>query len=377
MKCLTRSRAPEDKAEELKGLKQSAPSSCLPSSISSPHLENDPKGPHNKENYKEKPGSVDVLLSDDEVLLSSSSLAEDSGYLSLHNSQLEHFDGDTHCTDTPEKCTDEKECRLSPGHSDSKATCLPVLKFQQEVCRQLAKTYKKSQSYDWTVINKLAKCYGIHNVIGSKMGRDYVDILSGLLKKDMKHILTRILGLLGDCDLISCTKVSKTWRKILHQDTKVVQRCRAAEQMLRDSGRSTGSLSRDFGLSRVVFSCLQSVASSTPGHKATKKSNSQTDESRTSTKPSRFTEFHEATKSLKRHEALRSCRLCGSPARYDAAMKRAVCLRASCAFDFCSLCQSAFHGSTQCQRGIIKASPHCQSVPLAGSTRSKRSIRRL
>ncbi|KAK3553807.1 hypothetical protein QTP70_012226 [Hemibagrus guttatus] len=380
MKCLTRSRAPTEKAEtetsaELKGLKQSAPSSCVPPSISSPHLDSDPKGPHNKENCKDKPASVDVLLSEDELLLSSSSLTEDSGFFSLHNSQLEHYDGDTHCTNTPQRCTEERECRLSPVHSDSKSSCLPVLKFQEEVCRQLAKSYKESQSYDWTVINKVAERSGLHNVIGSKMGLGYVDILCGLLKKDMKHILSRILCLLGDCDLISCTKVSKTWRKIIHHDTRALQRCRAAEQMLRDTGRPTGSLSRDFGLGRVVFSCLQSVASSTPRHKPSKKS--QRVETRNATKPSRFTEFHEATKSLKGHEALRSCRLCGSPARYDTAMKRAVCLRASCAFDFCSLCQSAYHGSTQCQRGIIKASSHCQTAPLAGSSRSKRSIRRL
>ncbi|MCJ8730873.1 hypothetical protein PDJAM_G00189430 [Pangasius djambal] len=383
MKCLNRSRASAQKAETetsagLKGLKKSAPSSCVPSSTSQ-HLDSEPQGPHNKENYREKPCSVEVL-SDDEVILSSSSLTEDSGYLSLHNSQLEHCDGDTHCTETLERCPEKKDCTLSPIHSDSKSSCLPVLKFQEEVCKQLAKGYRKSQSYDWTVINKLAEHYGLDNIIGAKMGLEYVDVLCGLLKKDMKHILTRILGLLGECDLINCKKVSKTWRKIIHQDARAVQRCRNAEQMLRDSRRSTGSLSRDFGLSRMVFSCLQSVASSTPGHKPTKKTHSQADSTRNAAKPSRFAEFHEATKTLKGHEALRSCRLCGSPARFDSAMKRAVCMRASCAFDFCSLCQSAYHRSTPCPRGIIKASsssPHCQTAPLAGSARSKRSIRRL
>lgn len=205
MKCLTRGRVAAEKAEaetrsELKGLKKSAPSSCVSSSIPH-HLHSDPKGLHNKENCKEKPRSLDVL-SDDEVLLSTSSLAEDSGYLSLHSSQLEHYDGDAHCPETPESCTEDKECRLSLAHSDSKSSCLPVLKFQEEVCKQLAKGYKKSQSYDWTVINKLAEHYGLHNVIGVKMGLEYVDVLCGLLKKDMKHILTRILCLLGDCDLI-------------------------------------------------------------------------------------------------------------------------------------------------------------------------------
>ncbi|KAF4090052.1 hypothetical protein AMELA_G00047580 [Ameiurus melas] len=383
MKCLTRSRASAEKAEaetsaELKGLKKSAPSSssssCVSSSISH-HLDSDPKGPDNKENCKEKPCSVDVL-SEAEGLLSSSSLAEDSGYLSLHNSHIEpNHDGDTHCAETLERRTEEPGCRLSPVRSDSSSGCLPVLKFQEEVCKQLAKGYRKSQSYDWTVVDKLAGHYGLHRVIGAKMGLEYVDVLCGLLKKDMKHILTRILGLLGDCDLINCKKVSRTWRKIIQQDDRAVQRCRKAEQMV--PGKLKGSLSRDLGLSRVVFSCLQSVASSTPGHKPVKKTLRQTDGTENAAKPSRFAEFHEAAKSLKGHEALRSCRLCDSPARFDSAMKRAVCMRTSCAFVFCSLCQSAYHGSSPCQRGIIKASPHCQTVPLAGSARSKRSIRRL
>ncbi|TSN48452.1 F-box only protein 5 [Bagarius yarrelli] len=381
MKCLTRTRAPApkpaaevDTSPELKEPKQSAPSSLVPSSITCPHLEL--TGPDNKENREEKTSAGDALLCED--------VAEDSGYLSLHNSQLEHWDGDSHCVETPERDTETDNCILSPLQSDSKSSCLPVLKFQEEVCRQLAKSYKRNQCYDWTLINKLAERYGLQNIIGPKMGLEYVDVLGALLKKDMKHILTRILGLLGDWDLIntdpnsdfySCTKVSRTWRKIIHQDQSAVQRCRRADDMLRLQGseRSTGSLSRDFGLSRVVFSCLQSVASSTPSHKSSKKSHSQTEAG-----SSRFTEFHEASKSLKEHEALRSCRLCGSPARYDSAMKRAVCLRASCAFDFCSLCQSAYHGSTKCLRGIVRtSSPRCQTAPLAGSARSKRNIRRL
>lgn len=206
MKCLSRSRASAEKAEaetsaELKGLKKSAPSSCVSSSSICPHLHSDPKGPHNKENCQETPCPADVP-SDDEVLLSSSSLAEDSGYLSLHSSQLEHYDGDCQCTETPQSRTEPKDCRLSSVHSQSKSSCLPVLKFQEEVCKQLASGYRKSQSYDWTVINELAKHYGLHNVIGAKMGLEYVDVLCDLIKKDMKHILTRILGLLGDNDLI-------------------------------------------------------------------------------------------------------------------------------------------------------------------------------
>ncbi|KAL6487631.1 hypothetical protein MHYP_G00042570 [Metynnis hypsauchen] len=381
MKCfaLTRGsagslRTEKNKVEspvELKG--QTAPISATGSGQVTPAIscptEEHLKGPHNKENCREKRCSAD-FPSDDVVSLTSSSLAEDSGYLSLHNSQIEHVDSDTNIAESSERCAEQ---RLSTVSSDSSSSCLPVLKFQEEVCKALANSYRKSQSYDWTVINRIADHHCLQNVIGGKMGLEHVDILCGLLKKDMKHILTRILGLLGESDLISCKRVSKTWRKIICQDDRALQRCRNAEKMLRDSGRSTGSLSRDFCLSRVVLSCLQTrVTSSTPVHKAKK-----TPTPVVMPKMSRFAEFHEATKSLKSHEALRSCRLCSSPARFDSAMQRAVCMRISCAFEFCSQCQSAYHGSTPCQRGMIRASPCSQTVPVAGSARSKRRLRRL
>ncbi|KAK1791389.1 hypothetical protein P4O66_013401, partial [Electrophorus voltai] len=256
------------------------------------HGDGNLKGPHNKENCKEKSYVEEIY--NNEPILSSSSLAEDSGYLSLQNSQIDHGDTDTNCADAIERCSEETESRLSSDVcSDTKYACLPVLKFQEEVCKELAKNYRKKQSYDWTVIDKIAKNYGLHNVIGGKMGLDYVDILCGLLKKDMKHILTKILALLGEWDLINCKMVSKTWWKIIWQDEGAFQRCRRAEKILKAPARSVGSLSRDFGLSRVVFSCLQSVASSTPVHKTPKKTIHQTDSILSTPKPSRFTEFYE------------------------------------------------------------------------------------
>lgn len=157
------------------------------------------KGPHNKENYQNKRHSLEVA-SDDEVIISSSGLTEDSGYLSLQNSRVDHrdVDGVDSLERSEEKCVSSQsldvECHSAP--------CLPVVKFQEEVCRELAKSYKKSKSYDWTVVDKVAENYRLHNVIGGKMGRQFVDIFSGLLRKDMRHILARILGLLGDCDLV-------------------------------------------------------------------------------------------------------------------------------------------------------------------------------
>lgn len=177
--------------------KTSAPSSPVKAIISTP-METRSKGPHNKENYQNKRHSLEVA-SDDEVIISSCGLTEDSGYLSLQNSRLSL---DVAGVDSMERSKVENVSSQSLDTECRSAPCLPVLNFQEEVCRELVKSYKKSRSYDWTVVNKVAVNFGLHNVIGGKMGLQFVDILCDLLKKDMRHILARILGLLGDCDLV-------------------------------------------------------------------------------------------------------------------------------------------------------------------------------
>ncbi|CAM4727943.1 unnamed protein product [Leuciscus chuanchicus] len=358
----------EMKRHSVSPRKTSPPSSPVKAIISTP-VEARSKGPHNKENYQNKRHSLEVA-SDDEVIISGGGLTEDSGYLSLQNSRLDH--GDVVGVDSLERSKVENVSSQSLDAECHSAPCLPVLNFQEEACRELAKSYKKSRSFDWTVVDKVAVNFGLHNVIGGKMGLQFVDILCDLLKKDMRHILARVLGLLGDCDLISCKKVSRTWRKIISQDHVALQRCKKAERTQRDSGHTMGSLSRDFTLSRVVFSCMQAVAS-TP---VQKKSQCQTGGAQNSFKSSRFQQFQEAARSLKQHESLRSCVLCGSPARFDSEMQQAVCTRISCAFEFCTLCHSAFHNSDPCRKSVRAFTPS-QKTLVAGSARSKRNVRRL
>lgn len=78
---------------------------------------------------------------------------------------------------------------------------LPILKFQHAICQELTNGFKRTQSYDWTVISWLAEDSGLERVIGGNMGLECMDVLKALLERDMKHILTRILRLL-DVDLI-------------------------------------------------------------------------------------------------------------------------------------------------------------------------------
>lgn len=88
----------------------------------------------------------------------------------------------------------------------------------------------------------------------------------------------------------------------------------------------------------------------------------------------------QAASSLKQHESLRPCRRCGSPAKHSAETRRAKCTSLSCLFDFCTQCQSAFHGSTPCR--VVQPRSHfpvSKSTPplIPGSARSKRSVKRL
>ncbi|XP_014914292.1 F-box only protein 5 [Poecilia latipinna] len=352
---------------------------------------------HNKENNsgREQDGALEEYF-------------EDSGYLSLQNSHIDHHGdeeedhiAETHqgkrlsASNSPSKC--QQRTRISfPGslavstpvdrHGRSTAALsstpnhhhvtpnLPILRFQQAVCEELTKSYKKNRRYDFSVISKIAEKYPLDRVIGGQIGLENVDMFTSLLFRNMKGILTDILALLGDLDLISCKNVSKTWKKIICEDSAAARRCRQAEQALRESRNSqrnpASGLTRDVGASRVVLSCMQALASR------------RTASCQKSSMPSqctRFDEFVQAASTLKRHESLRSCRRCGSPATYWAEAQRATCSRSSCLFDFCTRCQEPFHSSSPCR--TVK--PHFHSGPsketpiIPGSARSKRNVKRL
>uniref|UniRef100_A0A8C6UJ00 ZBR-type domain-containing protein n=1 Tax=Neogobius melanostomus TaxID=47308 RepID=A0A8C6UJ00_9GOBI len=321
---------------------------------------------HNKENATDQ--AIDPGL-------------EDSGYLSLHNSHIEEEDYHVHGRHTllPVTGAGYQEKHVTPKPS------LPILKFNRAVCEELAKSFQKNKRYDWSIIPKLAEDYHLDRVIGGQMGEDHVDMFSSLLSRNMKCILAQILALLGDMDLISCKKVSRSWRQIIHEDSTALKRCQLAEKALRVSGilfqmHSCG-LTRDPSLSRVVLSSLQLVAtqpSSAPPRSCGKKGNTASVKTITP-KCSRFNQYVEAASALKQHESLRHCKRCGSPATFLKEAQRATCTRLSCQFDFCTCCQKSFHGSTPCRelQPRLHFSASKTSTILPGSARSKRNVRRL
>ncbi|XP_058506832.1 F-box only protein 5 [Solea solea] len=381
---------------------------------------------HNKENSaisREHDGTLDEGL-------------EDSGYLSLHNSRIDEHHGDeeddhihgkptstlppsgAHQEKTvsphksPSKCQRRTDsgCHIplvaastpvgchrrrllsstpSDNHSDPN---LPILKFQRDVCEKLTEGYRKNKRFDWSIVAKVAEDHILDRVIGGHMGLEYVDIFASLLSRNMRSILANILALLGDMDLISCKKVSKTWRRIICEDNKSLNRCREPENMHREStsplSKRDCGLTRDVAVSRVVLSCMQSRASaSKPASSSSSTSQSCRVTRRTASSQkgpaqnsqcTRFNDFVQAAGSLKQHESLRPCKRCGSPATHSSETQRAICTRSNCGFDFCTCCQEAYH-TTPCR--TVQPRPHfftSKTTPvLPGSARSKRNIRRL
>ncbi|XP_034463967.1 F-box only protein 5 [Hippoglossus hippoglossus] len=381
-------------------------------------LNNDTRPVHNKENSSSR--EHDRTL--DEGL-------EDSGYVSLQNSQIDEHHGDeeddhsqgrsraslplsaTHQERTISPNSSPAKCKA--GHSVSVVAAstpvnrprrrilsstpcdshsdpnLPILKFQRAVCEELAKNYRKNKRYDWSIVDKVAEDHVLDRVIGRQMGREYVDMFANLLSRNMRNILSNILALLGDMDLISCKRVSRTWRRIIGEDTTSTNRCLQTEESIRESMSSLRQhdcgLTRDVGVSRVVLSCIQTRASSTVSSSSSTSSRVHrriTTPQKGNTPHSqftRFTEFIQAADSLKQHQSLRCCKRCGSPATHSAEIQRATCTRLNCLFDFCTCCQETFHGLTSCR--TVESRSHfvtSRATPvLPGSARSKRNIRRL
>ncbi|XP_077585076.1 F-box only protein 5 [Stigmatopora nigra] len=325
---------------------------------------------------------------------------EDSGYLSFQNSPLnegEHSSKDRYPsilllrpTVTPERSSPYRDVTVSSYPPSLLATStpidqqkgfsnLPIVKFQQAVCQELAKSYSENKGYDWSVVSRVAKDHPLHQVIGRSMGREFVDVFSRLMSKNMLCILSNILAMLGDADLISCRKVSRTWRKIVREDSAAMRRCRHAEQVLQESlislkQKKTG-LTRDGVSSRVVLSCVQKMASPPS---STTCVNSET--AILQKTKSRFDEFLQAASNLKTHESLKRCNHCGSPAVYWPELRRAVCTRNSCQFSFCTKCQEAYHGAQPCRAVPYRSAFSAQGKSVAllpGSAQSKKNIRRL
>lgn len=163
--------------------------------------ENENKLFHNKENQHVQ----QILDSSNEIEeLETSGPYEDSGYTSF--SQQSGFSEHEESSLPLENFSDSPQSHLlqmkSPDQYPSKN--LPALHFAKMVCSTLKKNAKRNPKIDW---EKLKECifsgnFGLQNIIGRKMGLEYVDILSELFRRGLRHLLANILTQLNDMDLI-------------------------------------------------------------------------------------------------------------------------------------------------------------------------------
>ncbi|XP_007941406.1 F-box only protein 5 [Orycteropus afer afer] len=354
--------------------------SYIASPIMSPttvELETESKPLHNKENQHVQ----QILDSPNEIQLETSRLYEDSGYSSFSQQSglSEHEEGsfplEENVSDSPQSCLLQTQ---SPDQYPNKSL-MPVLHFEKVVCSTLKKNAKRNPKVDREILKKILSSgnFRLQNIIGRKMGLEYVDILSELFRRGLKLLLADILAQLSGMDLINVAKVSTTWKKILEDDKEAFQLYNKAMQ--RVSGNaikfSPHASTREHTMFRTPLASVQKSAAQTVQKKDTRMKLSNRGDQEGSTY-SRHSEFSEVAKTLKNSESLKACVRCNSPAKYDSYLQRATCKRESCGFDYCTRCLCDYHTTKNCSNGKpLKAS--CKMAPLPGTKKSKKNLRRL
>lgn len=305
---------------------------------------------------------------------------QDSGYSSVLLNDSQSQDEDDFSTsvtsiplfETPRQQTLQE--KAAPVHPSTLS--LPVLRFEEVVCSTLKKSHKRNPKVDWNTVEEVVsrEAFGLDRLIGKKMGLERMDILGELFQRDFKHLLRKILRHLSAIDLINVISVSTTWRKILQRDSwaySIYEQCHK-EICEKEARKTEHTATRDSSLFRIPLSTVQKVASAACCV-SKKKSNKK---NKPSASYSRYSEFNEAGKTLNNDQSLKVCKDCGSPAKYDSYLHRAICTRQSCQMDFCTLCNCKYHFAKDCMTS--KTQNHrCLLEPLPGSKKSKQNLRRL
>ncbi|XP_042322100.1 F-box only protein 43 [Sceloporus undulatus] len=226
----------------------------------------------------------------------------------------------------------------------------------------------------------LLKCI-VAQLIGKKMGIEKLDILTELRDRDLKHVLTMILDILTVESLCSMWKVSKNWREIVVQDKHANRRRKLYVKQLRAVTKKNLLDVEDAAtrlmMTRFALRPVQAQAKSVASQLQSAFSESLTLQRRSPIlqSTSKQEAYIKVAQTLFSDEALKPCPKCQCPAKYQSLKKRGLCSREDCAFDFCSLCLCAFHGSRDCST----SSPYWQNTKYAlpGSAKSKRNLKRL
>uniref|UniRef100_A0A3B4BH71 ZBR-type domain-containing protein n=1 Tax=Periophthalmus magnuspinnatus TaxID=409849 RepID=A0A3B4BH71_9GOBI len=205
-------------------------------------------------------------------------------------------------------------------------------------------------------------------LIGRKIGVGTVDILTELNKRNLKHILSLILGLLTPKCIYRWDLQSLfIWHKSENELNSSLEVRPGLGKMLNISLLKRSALKTVQSQSRSQSFCTpqSSSRSATPLHNSTF----------TSASSSKRDKFIEVAKTLFNDECLKPCPRCQHPARCHSVKGEGVCSSADCGFQFCTSCLCAFHGSKEC--GSQSVNRRKKDVLIPGSAQSKRNIRRL
>ncbi|XP_017535854.2 F-box only protein 5 [Manis javanica] len=305
---------------------------------------------------------------------------EDSGYSSFsQQSGLNEHECslplEENFSDSPQSCLLQTQ---SPDQYPNK-NLLPALHFEKMVCSTLKKNAKRNPKIDWEKLKEFMSSgnFRLQNIIGRKMGLECVDILSELFRRGLRHLLANILTQLSDMDLINVSKVSTTWKKILEDDKGALQLYHKAIQRVTEKNIkfSPNASTRECITFRPALASVQRSATQTAPKKGARTKSSDRGDEKGST-CSRYSEFCEIAKTLKKNESLKACIRCNSPAKYDCYLQRATCKREGCGFDYCTRCLCNYHTTKDCSNAKpLKAS--YKMSPLPGTKKSKKNLRRL
>ncbi|XP_034553725.1 F-box only protein 43 [Notolabrus celidotus] len=221
-------------------------------------------------------------------------------------------------------------------------------------------------------------------LIGRKMGLGKIDILTELKKRNLRHILSIILGHLSPKSVYRCGMVCKSWNEIIQQDKQASLKRRNHQSKL-EAANELGSAvhvpDAETRLTLVKRSALKMVqAQSRSSSFCTPQSGNSTltplqHGIMNSGSSSKREKFLEVAKTLFKDECLKPCPRCQHPARCHSVKGEGVCSRSDCGFQFCTACLFAFHGSKEC--GSQSAGRRKKDILLPGSAQSKRNVRRL
>ncbi|XP_013372865.1 PREDICTED: F-box only protein 5 isoform X2 [Chinchilla lanigera] len=355
--------------------------SYLRSSVVSPRIvefETKSKPLHNKENQRVE----QTLNSSNEIEeLETNRLYEDSGYSSFtqQNGFNEHEEDtlalEENFRSSPRSCLLQTQ---SPDQYPNK-NLLPVLHFEKVVCSTLKKNAKRNPKIDREILKEIISSgnFKLQNIIGRKMGLEFVDILSELFRRELKHLLANILAQLSDMDLINVSKVSTTWKKILEDDKGASHLYKKAMQRVTEKSikSSPHASTREYVMIRTALASVQKSVSQALPKKDAQAKVSKKDDQKGSTY-SRHSEFSEVAKTLKKNESLKACIRCKSPAKFDCYLQRATCEREGCRFDYCTKCLCDYHSTEDCSNGKLLKTSY-KLGPLPGTKKSKENLRRL